>query len=87
MHTVKAKYLIEGMSCSGCERTVQNVISKIKGVTTAKVDLASASATVEYDPSLVTLDNIREAVSRVGYKFTGELPPYGQKPGSDEAIP
>lgn len=86
MHTVKAKYLVEGMSCSGCERTVQNVISHVKGVTTAKADLASASVTVEYDPAVVTLDDIREAVNRVGYKFTGELPAYGQRPGSDEAI-
>lgn len=87
MHIVKAKYLIEGMSCSGCERTVQNVISNIKGVANAKADLSSASVSVEYDPSVATLDAIREAVNRVGYKFTGELPAYGQKPGSDEAIP
>ena len=86
MTTVIVKYLVEGMSCSGCERTVQKVISNVKGVIDAKANLASPVVTVEYDPMIATLDHIREAVNGIGYKFAGELPAYGQKPGSDEAI-
>ncbi len=82
----KEVYLVEGMTCSGCERTVQKVISNLEGVSSAKADLSTSSVSVEYDPQKVGVDQISSAVNRVGYKFVGELPPHGQKPGSDQAI-
>ncbi len=84
--TKKDSYLIEGMTCSGCERTVSKVVSNIQGVATSKADLSSSTLTVEYDPSKVTIDKIKEAVNRVGYKFVGERPANDQREGSDEGI-
>ncbi|MBT1701802.1 heavy-metal-associated domain-containing protein [Chryseosolibacter indicus] len=84
--TKKESYLIEGMTCAGCERTISKVIGSIDGVQHAKADLSSASVSVEYDPHKVTIDNIKAAVNKVGYKFVGERPAYGQREGSDEAI-
>lgn len=86
MQTLKQTYLVEGMTCVGCERTVQKVIANIEGVTSSKVDLASATVFVEYDPSKVNIENIRAAVNKVGYKFVGERPSGGQREGSDEAV-
>jgi copper ion binding protein len=82
----KEVYLVEGMTCAGCERTVQRVIGNLEGVRTSKADLKSSSVSVEYDPDKVTIDKIRSAVNGVGYKFVGERPAYGQREGSDEAI-
>ena len=82
----KETYLIEGMTCSGCERTVQRVIGNIEGVTSSKADLTSATVSLEYDPEKVTIDKIKEAVDKVGYKFVGQLPVSGPA-SSDEAIP
>jgi len=79
-------YLVEGMTCSGCERTVSKVVSNIDGVAKAKADLRSSTVSVEYDPSKVTIDKIKEAVNKVGYKFVGERPVNGQRESSDEAI-
>ena len=84
--TKKESYLVEGMTCSGCERTVSRVVANIEGVSSSKADLASSTVTVEYDPSKVTISDISEAVERVGYKFVGERPANGQREGSDEAI-
>jgi copper chaperone CopZ len=84
--TKKESYLVEGMTCSGCERTVSRVVSNIEGVKSSKADLSSASLSVEYDPAKVTIDKIKSAVNGVGYKFVGELPANGQRAGSDEAI-
>jgi mercuric ion transport protein len=84
--TKKELYLVEGMTCSGCERTVSKVVGNIDGVSSSKADLSASTLSVEYDPSKVTIDMIREAVNRVGYKFVGERPPYGQREGSDEAV-
>lgn len=68
----KENYIVEGMTCSGCERTVSKIVSNVDGVTSAKADANSASLSVEFDPSKVTIDKIREAVNKVGYKFIGE---------------
>lgn len=83
---MKEVYLVEGMTCSGCERTVQRVISNIEGVSSSKADLASATVAVEYDPAKVSIDDIRSAVNKVGYKFVGQRPANGQRAGSDEAV-
>ena len=84
--TKKASYLVEGMTCSGCERTVQKVITNLEGVASARADLKSATVSVEYDPEKVDVDQIKTAVNRVGYKFVGERPAHGQKEGRDDAI-
>ena len=84
--TKKESYLVEGMTCSGCERTVSKVVSNIEGVASAKADLGASTVLVEYDTSKVSVDKIKEAVNKVGYKFVGERPANGQREGSDEAI-
>lgn len=82
----KESYLVEGMTCSGCERTVQRVVANLEGVKSSKADLKSSTVSVEYDPAKVTIDKIRSAVNGVGYKFVGERPPYGQRESSDEGV-
>lgn len=82
----KEAYLVEGMTCAGCERTVSKVVSNIEGVANAKADLVSSTVSVEYDPSKVTIDRIKEAINQVGYKFVGQRPANGQRESSDEGI-
>lgn len=84
--TKKENYLIEGMTCAGCERTVSKVVGDIEGVQSAKADLGSSTISVEYDPSKVSIDKIKSAVNGVGYKIIGERPAHDQREGSDEGI-
>ncbi len=82
----KQSYLVEGMTCSGCERTIQRVVGNLEGVGSATADLASSTVSVEYDPAKVTIDKIKNAVNGLGYKFVGERPAAGQRESSDEAV-
>ena len=84
--TKKESYLVEGMTCSGCERTVSRVVGNLEGVKNAKADLTSATIAIEYDPAKVTIDKIKNAINTVGYKFVGERPAHGQHEGSGEGI-
>ena len=84
--TKKESYLVEGMTCSGCERTVSKVVGNIEGVSSSSADLESATVTVEYDPSKVSIDRIKNAINSVGYKFVVARPANGQREGSDEAV-
>jgi copper chaperone CopZ len=68
----KEVYLVEGMTCAGCERTVANVIKNLGGVRSAVADLKSSTVSVEYDAEKTTLDQIRAVVNAVGYNFVGE---------------
>ena len=82
----KVAYQVEGMTCSGCERTVQKVITNLDGVKDAKADLKTSTVSVEYDPEKVNIDQIKSVVNNVGYRFVGERPAAGQRKGIDESI-
>ena len=82
----KESYLVEGMTCSGCERAIQKVISNLQGVTAANADMHTSTVSVCYDPSLVNIEQIKSAIMRIGYKFVGERPPHGQKEGRDDGV-
>ena len=59
---------VQGMTCDNCTRTVERTLASTPGVTKATVDLASASATVEYDTDLVKPETIAEGIRDLGYE-------------------
>lgn len=64
---------IGGMSCTGCEQTVQTNIAKLEGIKSVKASFATGNAIVEYFPDMVDSTKIKEAVTGSGYivkKFT-----------------
>jgi copper chaperone CopZ len=58
---------VEGMTCEGCVRSVERKLSKVAGVESARVDLGTATATVEYDDSQARADQFIAAVEQIGY--------------------
>lgn len=58
-------YKITGMKCDHCRQAVENAIKAVKGVTSAKVDLPSATAQVEGD---ATDDDVKAAVTAAGFR-------------------
>ncbi len=71
---------IEGMTCPSCKVAVRAALKKVDGVTDAKVDVAAKSATVNYDSTKVTPQQLVDAVNRLGYEAS--LP---SRTGSREA--
>jgi len=59
---------IGGMSCASCVRHVESALSKVDGVVTVAVNLATERATVEYIPSVATLEMLKQAVRNAGYE-------------------
>ena len=58
--------IIEGMSCKHCVMSVEKAIESIEGVRSS--DVTVGSATVVYDESRTTRDEIVRAVQDAGYK-------------------
>jgi Cu+-exporting ATPase len=58
---------VEGMSCASCVANVEAALKGLPGVREVRVNLATEQATVEYDPTRVTLQDLRKAVEEIGY--------------------
>ena len=58
---------VEGMSCNHCVMSVKKAAGEITGVFDVKVDLEGKTVTVEYDPGLVAIQAVIEAIEDQGY--------------------
>lgn len=64
---------VTGMTCANCVSTIERNVKKLPGVQSAVVNLSSERATVQFDPGVLTLDDIVNKVRRAGYDVaTGE---------------
>ena len=59
---------IEGMHCASCVASVEKSLKTLDGVENATVNLATETALVEFKEDEVAFDDLKRAVSDVGYK-------------------
>lgn len=64
--TDRALIVVQGMGCRNCRNRVQNALVELPGVASAEVTLHPPVATVRYDSSRVSYDDLRAAISRAG---------------------
>src|SRR3990167_3843855 len=67
MAEVKKSYPIKGMHCASCVRVTERALKKTPGVKDAIVNLATAKATVTYDSSNCTPEQMAESIAKTGY--------------------
>jgi copper-transporting P-type ATPase V len=65
----EAELQVEGMNCASCASRVARTLSHHQGVADARVNFATAHATVRYDPEVVGLGDLQDAVARIGYEI------------------
>jgi copper chaperone CopZ len=61
------KLPVHGMTCGNCARSVERKLSSSPGVTSAYVDLAGGTATVEFDADRTKLPDLVNAIEQLGY--------------------
>ncbi len=59
---------VQGMTCQGCVASVTRVLKASPGVADARVSLEQHSASVDFDPKLIDLDALRQAVIDAGFE-------------------
>jgi Cu+-exporting ATPase len=65
---------VQGMTCAGCVSHVEGALKELPGVSGVAVNLATNKASLDYDPSQVTLPNLTRAIDQAGYTVpTAEL--------------
>lgn len=60
-------FQIGGMTCAACSAANERAIGKLDGVEHAEVNLATEKASVSYDETVTTLEQIKQAVVDAGY--------------------
>jgi copper chaperone CopZ len=58
---------IGGMTCTGCEQTIQAGITKLEGITSVKASYVTGNALVEYFPGITDTVKIKAAITGSGY--------------------
>ena len=56
-----------GMTCAACSNRIEKVLNKQDGVAKATVNLATESASIEYNPALVTEQDLIGKIQKLGY--------------------
>ena len=64
-------YKVKGMSCGGCEHSVELAVSQISGVAKAKADAKTGTLTVEFTLDPASDETVRAAVEKSGYTYAG----------------
>ncbi|HAE62118.1 MAG TPA: heavy metal translocating P-type ATPase, partial [Eubacteriaceae bacterium] len=59
---------ISGMTCASCANAVERAVKKLPGVNEASVNFATEKAMVSYDSSKTRISEIKDAISKAGYK-------------------
>lgn len=63
---MKQRYDVTGMTCSACQANVTRAVKKL-GVNDVNVNLINESMSVDYDESMISDDDIINAVENIGY--------------------
>lgn len=58
---------ITGMHCASCSASVERTISRLEGIGSVTVNLATEMMTVEFDESVLDVESIKESVRSIGF--------------------
>ena len=65
---VRKKIGVNGMTCVGCEVTLEENISKIDGVVSVKASHKDNRAIIEFDSTKTDIKTIKKTINKSGYK-------------------
>ncbi len=63
----KLDFMVEGMTCAACSKSAERSLKKTEGVVSATVNIATEKASVEYDPEITNIDDLRKSIEKVGF--------------------
>jgi len=69
MKTQKALFKVVGMYCTTCKPIVEKQLKDEEAVKRIDIDYMTDSVIVEFNPSLITKEEIKNRLERSGYKF------------------
>ena len=71
-NVLKTVINVDGMTCEGCEASIQGNVAKIDGVVSVKASHTDKTTIVEYDKTQTSEREIAKVISDTGYKIFQE---------------
>ncbi|EJS71247.1 copper-translocating P-type ATPase [Bacillus cereus] len=65
----KAEFTVSGMTCAACANRVEKRLNKLEGVNEATVNFALESATVDFNPDEINVNEMKSTITKLGYKL------------------
>jgi copper chaperone CopZ len=65
-----AEFSVEGMHCGSCAALIEETLIENPSIPAVSVDLDAARATVTFDPTRVSVDDVAAEITKVGYPAT-----------------
>lgn len=69
----KATYLITGLHCPPCTRTVESSLRKVKGVRSVTVNWKSKNARIEFDENALPAQKLAQAIAGTPHMMGGDM--------------
>lgn len=63
---------VVGMACSACSANVEKKLNSLEGVHAASVSLAGRSALIDFNPAVISLDDMKREINNIGYDLVTE---------------
>ena len=63
----KIELKVEGMTCGGCVKSIQNALNGRKGVDNAVADLEAGTVAIEFDGKLIQRSVLEQAIVDAGF--------------------
>ncbi|MGP4075513.1 heavy metal translocating P-type ATPase [Halobacillus sp. K22] len=82
----KVELDIHGMTCAACSTRIQKGLSRMNGIEEASVNLTTEAGVIEYQPGLISTDQIIEKVKDLGYEAVIKKDREEQKDYKEEEI-
>jgi Cu2+-exporting ATPase len=70
--TIKKSYPILNLSCASCASSTQSILQNQEGVVNVAVNYASATAQIEYIPTITNPTKFKQALQSIGYDLVME---------------
>lgn len=67
----KAVLKIGGMTCAMCVKAIEDVLSKLHGISEVTVNLGAEKAYVTYNSDQVSIEDMKNSIEDLGYQFLG----------------
>ena len=61
---------IQGMTCGSCVKKITSTVEEVSGVLDCEVSLADKWAEVEFDPDILTAEDIEKTFNNIGTKVS-----------------
>ncbi|MDX2143718.1 MAG: heavy metal-associated domain-containing protein [Rhodospirillaceae bacterium] len=59
---------VEGMTCGGCVKSVERMLTHQPGVTGAKASMEAKNVVVNYDAAAISRAEMEQAIRKAGFK-------------------